>query len=301
MTLYDVLGFGVISVDDLLYVDHYLPPDGKAQVRERRRDGGGLTGTALVAAARLGARAAYCGILGDDEASRWAQQSLEREGIDCSRVLHRPEARPTQSVIIVEQTTGRRTIYYSRAGVTPRRPQDMGEELIASTRVLFVDHTVAEAALAAAELAHRHGIPIVADIEQEHDPFVPELLPQIDHLIVSIELARRATGEAEPEAMVRGLGGPGRAACVVTAGERGAWYAERGGAVHHVPALAVQTVDTTGCGDVFHGAYAACIARGETVERAVLVATATAGLKATHPGGRAGIPYRATVEALLAS
>jgi sulfofructose kinase len=86
---------------------------------------------------------------------------------------------------------------------------------------------------------------------------------------------------------------------VVTAGEQGCWYAERDGPVRHFPAYRVQVVDTTGCGDVFHGAYAACIARGESVERAIQVATATAGIKATHRGGRSGIPTRAAVEEFL--
>jgi len=86
----------------------------------------------------------------------------------------------------------------------------------------------------------------------------------------------------------------------VTAGERGCWYAERDGPVHHVPALVVPVVDTTGCGDVFHGAYAAAIARGEPAARAIAIANVAAGLKATQPGGRAGIPNWETVEQVLA-
>ena len=64
---YDVLGLGSVAVDDLLYVPHYPPADAKLQVRRRERQCGGLTATALVAAARLGARCAYAGVLGEDE------------------------------------------------------------------------------------------------------------------------------------------------------------------------------------------------------------------------------------------
>ncbi|MEJ5197917.1 MAG: PfkB family carbohydrate kinase, partial [Anaerolineae bacterium] len=91
----------------------------------------------------------------------------------------------------------------------------------------------------------------------------------------------------------------GRACCVVTAGAQGCWYAVNGGPVRHLPALRVAAVDTTGCGDVFHGAYAASLARGESNERAIQIATIAAGLKATKPGGRLGIPDWATVEAYL--
>jgi sulfofructose kinase len=164
---------------------------------------------------------------------------------------------------------------------------------------LFVDHLAADAGVRAVELAHAHNIPVVADIERESSPRAEELIRQADHLIVSVALAGRLTGETQPERMVQALSSLGRACCVVTAGERGCWYAERGNAVHHFPAFKVEVVDTTGCGDVFHGAYAACIARGESVAKAIQIATATAGLKATRPGGRAGIPDWHTVDKYL--
>ena len=68
----------------------------------------------------------------------------------------------------------------------------------------------------------------------------------------------------------------------------------------HQPAYRVEVVDTTGCGDVFHGAYAAGLAQGVGTAERVRLATATAALKATRHGGQAGIPSRAAVEAFLA-
>jgi sulfofructose kinase len=299
MSMWDVLGFGVVAVDDLLYVDGHPPPDTKIRIQAQRREGGGLAGTALVAVARLGARAAYGGILGDDEFSRFTIRELEREGVDCTPVLYRDEARPYRAVIIVDQSTGQRTIFYSADGVIERRPEEMAEELIARCRVLFVDFTVGDGGLRAIQLAHAHGIPVVGDIEQETVPGVETLMRQIDHLIIGVGLAGQLTGETQPDRMVRVLASAERACCVVTGGERGCWYSEHGAAVRHFPAYRVQVADTTGCGDVFHGAYAACIAQGESVPMAIKVATATAGLKATQPGGRTGIPNRATVDRFL--
>ncbi len=297
---WDVLGFGVVSVDDLIYVDHYPPYGGKMQVRLRERQGGGLTGTALVAAARGGARTAYCGVLGDDELSRFTLEALATEGVDCSAVLRQAGARPTQSVVLVELASAQRTIFFSRAGVVQRPPEAMADELIAATRMLFVDHTNVAGGMRAAELAHRHGVPVISDIEDERAPGVAALLAQVDHLLASVEFGRRMTGESDPAAMVRALGGAGRACVAITAGEQGVWYAERDGEVRHQPAFRVEVVDTTGCGDVFHGAYAACMALGERVEQAVRIAAATAALKATQPGGRVGIPSREAVQRFLA-
>jgi sulfofructose kinase len=103
--------------------------------------------------------------------------------------------------------------------------------------------------------------------------------------------------------MVRALWHPGAAACVVTAGDAGCWYMaeETHGIVVHHPARRVPVVDTNGCGDVFHGAYAASIAMDESVGRAVAVATVAASEKAMRRGGRQGIPDRDTVDRLLAA
>ncbi len=69
--------------------------------------------------------------------------------------------------------------------------------------------------------------------------------------------------------------------------------------VRHQPAFPVEVVDTTGCGDVFHGAYASALAEGLDLPVRVRLAAAAAALKATQPGGQAGIPSRGKVEAFL--
>ena len=297
--LWDVLGFGVVTVDDLIYVDHHPEPGSKMPVQGMLRQGGGLAGTALVAASRLGASAAYCGTLGDDDLSLYTLQELEREGVDCSEVVHDPAARVFHSIIIVDSSTGDRCILFSTEGVKEPQLEEITSDLLARCRVVFLDHYALETGPRIIDLAQAQAIPVVGDIEAVRDDRVPELMRRIDHLIVGTALAGEVTGESDPAAMVRGLSGPDRACCVVTAGEHGSWYSERGGEVLHVPAFPVPVVDTTGCGDVFHGAYAACLAWGYPVHKAIQVATAAAGLKATQPGGRSGIPDLPTVQRFL--
>ena len=297
---WDVLGFGAVTVDDLIYVDHYPLPDTKVAVLDQVRQGGGLAGTALVAAARLGARAAYAGILGDDDLSRYTLDEFAREGVDCTPVLHRPDARPIHSIIIVDHTNGQRSILPSFVGVQWRQASEIPEAMIAACRVLFIDHHAVEGDLRAIELAHAYGIPVVGDIERETEPHADELAPQVDHLIVGVNFARHKTGANDPASMALALS-HGRACTVVTAGEQGCWYItrERPDVATHQPAFPVQVMDTTGCGDVFHGAYAAALAQGEPTSQAIRVASAAAALKATQPGGRAGIPSRAAIARFL--
>ena len=94
-----------------------------------------------------------------------------------------------------------------------------------------------------------------------------------------------------------------RAAVVVTCGADGCWYVDGSnrGDVRHFPAFAIDVVDTTGCGDVFHGAYAAALAEGQELYRRVAFASAAAALKGTRYGGQAGCPTRQAVDRFLAS
>ncbi len=298
---YDLLAIGAVAVDDLVYLDGHPAADGKLPIRDERREGGGLAGTALVAAARLGARAAYLGVLGDDDLSRFTLAELVREGVDCAHVRIVQGARPVHSVILVDRLTGSRTILFNLAGVQPPAVEDVTPALIASCRVLFVDSTMPAVALHAVGLARDDGVPVVADLEHPERPGVPELARAADHLIVGANFASRLTGTAEPEAMVRGLWHAGRMACAVTVGDRGCWYTGRelDGEVRHVPAYPVAVVDTTGCGDVFHGAYAARLAAGDDLSARIAAASVAAALKATQPGGRRGIPDWATVHRLM--
>ena len=292
---WDILGIGVAAVDDLFYVDHYPAPDTKMRALVEQRQGGGLTATAMVAAARLGSKAGFFGILGHDDLSNDTIRELEQQGVDCSPVIRRHGAGPYHSVVFVDEKTGSRTIVYSDAHVVQIPPQDVSTTMVAGCKLLFVDHAFPAAAIRAADIAHTCGIPVVADIETTANPGVVELMEKVDHLIVSYELAANITGTSTPEDMVQALAGPKRACAAVTQGSRGCWFSDGGQPVRHQPAFTVDVVDTTGCGDVFHGAYAASISRHTSVDDAIRIAAATAALKATQRGGRTGIPDWQTV------
>ena len=295
----DVLGLGIVTVDDLLYVPAYPLPDAKERVRLRLRQCGGLTGTALVAAARLGARAAYAGCLDDGELSAFIRENLRAEGIDLSHVDPARQSRPIHSTIIVDESGGTRTILFELPECTPFGGDWPAEAVIRSARVLFIDHYDADRTIRAATLAREHGIPVVADFERDEGPRFEELLAIADHLILSRNFASKITGENETKEMVASLRRGDRTTVVVTCGTEGCIYANGSDPIKAYPAFSVEAVDTTGCGDVFHGAYAASLARGESIERRIAVATAAAAIKATRPGGQAGIPTLEAVETFL--
>jgi ribokinase len=159
------------------------------------------------------------------------------------------------------------------------------------------------ASLAAARLAGELGVRVTLDIESVR-PRCEELLSLTDVVIGSRGFAEAFSGAAGAREGARAtyerVRGPGRGkVVVVTDGPRGSYVVAAEGEFHQ-PAFEVAVVDTTGCGDVYHGAFAWALARQMGLEEAARMASATAALKCRALGGRAGIPTRAEVEAFLA-
>ncbi|MSU36560.1 MAG: hypothetical protein EXS36_15970 [Pedosphaera sp.] len=300
---FDVLGLGAVAVDDLIYVDEFPAPDLKVHVQSTARQCGGLAATALVAAARLGARCAYAGTIGTDELSIFALHQLRRESIDLKHIRQTETARVFHSRIIVGRKNGTRNIFSDGHGVVGAAPAWPPAAVIQSTRVLLVDHVGVRGMLRASRIARRAGIPIVGDLERNSGPGFAELFEFVDHLIVSQEFAARHTGRTNPAQEIRRLWNGHRQTVIITDGPRGCWYVDQVNprSATHLPAFAVEAIDTTGCGDVFHGAYAAALAEGLPLVERIRFSSAAAALKATLPGGQSGIPNRKRLQRFLTS
>jgi sulfofructose kinase len=297
----DILGLGSVAVDDVLYVADYPRADSKTPVRRRERHCGGLTATALVAASRLGARCSYAGTLGDDDLCRFILDRFRQEAIEVTWVRRREGARPIHSVVVVDERQHTRTILYDLHGFNGAEPDWPEDAVIRSARLLFVDHIGLDGMIRAARIARSAGIPVVADLEGDEGAGFTELLSLVDHLILSRDFARKVTGQEDPGVAALRLWRADRQAVVITCGSEGCCYvcSEEPVRPRHQPAFEVEAVDTTGCGDVFHGAYAAALVQGLDVPARIRLASAAAALKATQSGGQAGIPTRQAVEAFL--
>ena len=128
------------------------------------------------------------------------------------------------------------------------------------------------------------------------------MLTLVDHLILSEVFARQYTRANNPATAATRLWNKRRSVVIVTCGAKGCFYLDRGTRTpRHVPAFKVEARDTTGCGDVFHGAYAAALARGMELQGRLRFASAAAALKATRQGGQAGIPTGKAVKQFLSA
>jgi sulfofructose kinase len=294
----DVLGLGCATIDELLFVEHYPAPDHKVQVQKHEIQGGGLTATALVAAARFGTKCTYGGMLGHEENSRRIAALLEAEGIDTDLIAWRDDAAAIHSTIIVDTTANTRNIFFRREGKVGAPPDSPSEAEIAASKVLLVDHYGGEGNTRAIQLARKHHVPVVADFERANVENWNDFFPLVSHLILSQKFAASITNETSPEKMAHALWNEYREVVVVTIGEKGCVCFD-GIETRFYPSLPVEVVDTTGCGDVFHGVYAATLTLDWPLEKRIRAASIAAALKAEHKGAQKGIPTRDMIEYYL--
>jgi len=286
---FDVVGVGCCAVDYVGIVDRLPERDTKTRMDEMRISGGGLNATALVAVSRLGLRAAHVGVLGSDPLSGIARDEFEKEGVSTRWIETREGAGPVFAFVVVERDTGTRTIYVSTSDVYYLTPEDVSEESICSGRVLLVDHFQPEGSIRAAEIARSHGIPVVLDAEQPTQPEARRLIELADYCAVNEAFALGFSG---------GSSVPDAARAILDAGARNVIITRGDGPIHAItaddefeqPSFPAEVVDTTGCGDVFHGSLAAAVSLGWEVRKCVEFAAAVAALKCRALGGRAGIP-----------
>lgn len=296
----DVVGLGLNATDIVLTVREAPPLGGKERIMAVDRQAGGQVATALVACQRLGLRTRYVGKVGDDEGGRFQLASLRAEGIDV-RYVRIARNTPNQvGYIIVDQKTGERTVYWGRHARLRVLPAELTPAMVQGARVLHIDGCDVEAALKAAQIARKTPIPVVADLDTVYQG-VDRLLPLIDYLIASSNFLPAFTGETDPCRVLRRVAHEyGIAAAGMTLGRDGALIYSKG-EFHYSPGFVVETVDTTGAGDVFHGGFIVALLKGWGMPHILDFANAMAALNCTALGARGGIATAAAAAKLIRS
>ena len=282
---FDVVGFGLNAVDFITVLPVFPSPNTKMEMVGFSQHGGGQVATAMVACSRLGIKAKYIGKVGDDTWGEFSLDSIQREGVDVSTVTREPGVKNQFAIILVDQRSGERTILWSRDRRLLYRTNELSREAVCGGTVLHVDGHDIEATLTAVRWAKEEGIVTVMDADRI-DEKTGELIQQIDFLITSSTFPMRFTGITElPKALIalqQMCGG----FVAATLGQDGAVAL-----VDEIPvyykAIGVDSIDTTGAGDVFHGAFIYGLIQGWTIDRIFTLANAVAGLKCTRLGGRA--------------
>jgi len=293
---FDVVGYGLNSVDHLCVVHRHPRLDAKQPLVAYDTQPGGQVPTALVALQRWGMRTAYVGSFGDDAGGVLSRASLADDGIDLAATVVRRHTRHPVAIILVDQVSGERSVLSESSERMTLRADEVEFDTLAAGRVLLMDAVDLPTSIAAARRAKEEDILTVLDIDTP-GPGIDALLAVTDVLITSAEFPMRLTGMADLRRALRAAAQRGPWFVGVTLGAGGALAWVRGG-YHYVPAVRVPVVDTTGAGDIFHAGAIYGLLHGWTARQTLCFAAAAAALKCQHLGGRPGIPPLARALAL---
>ncbi len=296
--LYDLVGVGLNATDTLLIVSHFPAYAGKVPFEAEILSPGGQVASALATVAKLGMRVKYIGTVGDDERGRVQMDSLRETGINLDDVEIRENCPNQTAYIIIDQSTGERTVLWSRPDCLRLEPESITLEKIACARMLHVDGHDTPAVEKAAKLARSCGIPVTCDVDTIYHGF-GRVLESVDYLIASSEFPGQWTTERDPFKALAAIQNEYKMKCAaMTLGSHGA-LARIDGKFVYSPAFVVNCVDTTGAGDIFHGAFCYAVLQGMPMRETLEFANAMAALNCTKLGARGGIGTAAEARALI--
>lgn len=278
---------GITVMDRIYYVEGLPTEGGKYVAKHYTEVGGGPAATAAVAAARLGAQVDFIGRVGDDDTGNSLLAELASLGVNTRYTRRYVGAKSSQSAVMVDAAGERIIVNYP----SPELLHDadwLNEIDFSQWDVVLADVRWHEGAKQAFSLARRAGVATVLDGDVTPQD-ITELVALSDHAAFSAPGLVRLTEINDVAAALKQAQTLTNGHVYVTRGGEGCtWIKDN--VLRHQPGFSVDVIDTTGAGDVFHGALAFSLASGSAQEEAVRFACGVAALKCTRPGGRAGIP-----------
>ena len=296
-----IVGIGCLAHDRALVTEGTWQA-GKGRILRSESRIGGNARTALTTVAALGYPAAYLATVGTSPTGDMAMADMQSHGLDTRFIERLAGADPVEATVTITSDGERYIAFDDSSLASTTLPSDATvDKALTVAKTLIVDATTAPPGTAdVVKRARSNGIPIVLDAERIASPAVPALLEEADHVVVPLGFGAQVTGRQDPKHIVSTLWNDNRAAIVLTDGTNGAFASDGPSQVTHVPAFAVAAVDTTGCGDVFHGAYAWSLAREDSMQERVRIASAAAAVVAALPIGARRVPTVEQITYLLA-
>jgi len=296
-TPFDVVGMGLNAVDFLSVVPEFPAPNSKMKMLRFSKQGGGQVATAMVALSRWGVKTKYIGKVGEDDLGQFSLNSIRQEGVDVSSVTIEPNATNQFAMIIVDGSSGERTILWNRDERLMYREGELRKEEVCSGKLLHLDGHDIHAALRCAKWAKEEGISTVIDLDKV-EPLTSELIKEIDFVITSSRFPALYTGISDREKALLELQKHTPGFLCATLGHEGAMALVNGEFIYS-DGFKLKAVDTTGAGDVFHAGVIYGLLKNWEVAEILSFANAVAALKCQDLGGRKGIPTLEEIQRFL--
>ncbi|WP_194790426.1 ribokinase [Pseudomonas sp. UFMG81] len=258
---------------------------------------GGKGANQAVAAARLGASVAMVGNVGDDAYGQQLRQALEVEGVDCQGVSVCGGVSSGVALIVVDAAS-QNAIVIIPGGNGRLGPESVRrfDSLLQQAEVVICQLEVPTATVAWTLARGRElGKTVILNPAPATGPLPAEWFAHIDYLIPNESEAEALAGlkvsdQDSARRAAERLRQLGAGKVIVTLGAQGALLVDADGA-RHFPTTPVKPLDTTAAGDTFVGAFAAGLARGLSLQDAIVFGQRAAALSVTRVGAQPSIPY----------
>jgi sulfofructose kinase len=284
-----VVGLGLCVVDHLYVVDELPGASERTRYTQREVLAGGMVSNALAQAARLGCRAELISLVGNDGDGRYARRRLRAIGVATRGLVLSGRFPTTIAVVMIAARDGERRFLTAWRAPFERRVPAFDLAPVRAGSVLLLDGHFPAQALRAARRARGLGVPVVADFSDPRPDYL-RLLPWVDYAVLP-EAFVRSWSPGDPARALRRLRREFGGSPVVTLGARGGIYWHEG-AVRSFRSPRVRVRDTTGAGDVFHGAFAAGVAHGLPLPENVARAARAGALACTAIGATTRLASR---------
>lgn len=294
-----ILGIGGVAYDMLSVVDNMPAWEDIEYIEKYEVQQGGMAATGIVTACKLGAQTEFIGAIGNDLQGQFQIDTFSTNGVKHDNIrIYENDISPL-TIVLIHSVTGRRSFIHYK-GVNTKPELDSVEiDLTGVSHILF-DGFFFNTALEVAKRARELGIVSVTDMSQQNrNPKIMEYLSFIDYPVLSELFVCPYTNISDPLEAGKSLFQETNKALLVTCGSKGSYIITKD-SIEHIPAFEIKPVDSTGAGDVFHGALIFSIWKGYGLKESVSFASACAALICEKIGGQIGIPsFEETKEFVL--
>jgi len=282
-----VLCIGHASYDFTMPMDAYPIENKKYRVTNAVGCGGGPASNAAYLLSKWGIETYFAGVIGNDDNGRKIKQEFKQIGVNTKYLEVVRGKDTTMSFIIVNNETGTRTIFTKRSV-----DMKLSKKINLKPDLILVDAQELDASIEAIK-DNPNAISMIDAGTYKKETV--ELSKIVDYVVCSKNFAEDYTkikidlSNEEANKKVFEILNQDFKNVVITLESKGALY-QKDGIIKHIPSIEVKQVDSTGAGDIFHGAFAYCLLNKFDIEKTIKISNIAGAISVTRLGGRYSMP-----------
>ena len=296
----EIICIGNTSYDITAYIDGYPQENIKYMSHDFNECAGGPAANASCLIAKWGEKSALVSLTGNDIYARTTEEALRKQGVDTSNLIMDPEVESAISIITVNKQNGSRTLINRNKLDQIKDPSSIHLEKYKPSVLLFDGYEL-DISVKAMEIFPEAASVLDAGSLRK----ATKLLAQkVDYLVCSEKFTCSFTGiknlhsRGNYEEAYKELEKLCPNNIIITIGEKGMIY-KKNNRITVMPSFSVTAVDTTGAGDIFHGAFAYGLLKKMSIEDILKLSSAAAALSVCRTGGMTSIPELEEVKEFL--